>query len=158
MALLMGGRGAGRDFQGIGPLERLSLYRELAEGYERLGKTAPAFDPEPDYHEIEFHHDEREHFQQRYVAKSLATSAAGLAGLEGGLAREGCAMLQKLSPRRAAGDRLRGATRRGTRPDARGAAGDQARAGGPRGSGRSLWASCVSSQSNRGRAPTQGDC
>jgi HK97 family phage prohead protease len=99
MALLMGGRGAGREaFAELPDLERVALYQQLCVGYRRLQKNPPEYDPHPDFHDVVFHHDERELFAQRYVAKTLATVAAGLRGLPSGpLSREGCAMLTQVA-------------------------------------------------------------
>ena len=99
MALLQGGRGAGQAaFKDLPQLERYALYQRLAAGYERHGKTAPPYDPEPEFRTVPFAHDEREVFQQRFTAKRLADGAAGLEGLPPGpLSREGCAMLMRVA-------------------------------------------------------------
>jgi hypothetical protein len=87
MALLMGGRGAGA-FTDLPTLQRLALYQQLAAGYEQHGKTPPAYDAAPDYSAIEFQHDERHVFADRFLRKSAATLTATARGIQGPLSQE----------------------------------------------------------------------
>lgn len=88
MALLLGGRGANQSFADVDEADRYSMYQRLTKGYERHGKTPPAFDAEPKYADVQFQHDERAIFSERYLRKTLATVVAGAAGIEGPLSLE----------------------------------------------------------------------
>lgn len=88
MALLMGGRGAGRAFEDVDEVERISMYHKLADAYDQLGKTPPPYEREPVYQDVAFEHDERELFADRYLRKSLAGVVAGANGFQGPLSRE----------------------------------------------------------------------
>ena len=87
MALLMGGRGASA-FQELPELEHRSLYERLSRAYTKFSKTPPAYSLRPQYRDVEFQHDERATFQDRYLRKSLAAVTAGAAGVEGQLSPE----------------------------------------------------------------------
>lgn len=84
MALLMGGRGAAA-FADLPDVEHFALYTRLAEAYQRLGLTTPAYDRRPEYDQVVFHHDERRIFSDRYLRKNLAAVVAGAGGIEGQL-------------------------------------------------------------------------
>jgi len=88
MALLMGGRGAGRAFEDVDEVQRISFYTKLAGHYSELGKTPPPYERQPIYREVAFAHDEREIFADRYLRKSLAAVVAGAGGFQGPLSRE----------------------------------------------------------------------
>lgn len=87
MALLQGARGAAA-FSDLPELERRRLHQQLERAYERHGKTAPAFSLQPVWGEVEFRHDERAIFHDRYLARSLDSVVAGSAGVAGPLSDE----------------------------------------------------------------------
>lgn len=87
MALLMGGRGAAA-FADLPDEDHFDLYRQVAAAYTKLARTAPPYVREPVYAEIEFQHDERAVFSDRYLRKTLATAVAGARGLPGPLSEE----------------------------------------------------------------------
>ena len=112
MALLMGGRGAAA-FAELPDLERRKLYARVAIAYERHGKTPPAYEPKPHYPSIEFRHDERELFHDRYLGKQLDSIVAGAAGFGGALSAEtrekakaAVSLLTDLAARRSAEEEL----------------------------------------------------
>jgi HK97 family phage prohead protease len=88
MALLMGARGATWTFQDVPEAERHHLYVRVAGEYQKRGKQAPPFSPAPTYSAIEFRHDEREVFHDRYLRKGLDGVVAGVAGVVGQLSPE----------------------------------------------------------------------
>lgn len=87
MALLLGGRGAAA-FRELPDLEHRKLFARIAQTYERFEKKPPAYERFPDYAGIEFRHDEREVFQDRYLRKNLDSVVAGVAGIAGPLSSE----------------------------------------------------------------------
>jgi hypothetical protein len=88
MALLMGGRGAGPAFADVPDVEHFKLYARISELYERHGKTPPPYERRPEYAAIEFRHDERAIFTDRYLRKQLDSIVAGIAGVDGPLSLE----------------------------------------------------------------------
>lgn len=87
MALILGGRGAAA-FRELPDLEHRKLFARIAEGYASFDRQAPAYARFPDYAGIEFRHDEREVFQDRYLRKNLDSIVAGVAGIAGPLSSE----------------------------------------------------------------------
>jgi HK97 family phage prohead protease len=87
MALLMGGRGAAA-FSDLPELERRRLHAQLERAYERHGKAAPEFELQPRWSDVQFRHDEREIFHDRYLRKQLDSVVAGCAGVAGALSPE----------------------------------------------------------------------
>lgn len=84
MALLMGGRGAAA-FADLPDFEHRALFERVASSYRRHGRTAPEYRRHPIYHDVEFSHDEREVFHDRYLRKTLDALCAGLSGVTGQL-------------------------------------------------------------------------
>lgn len=113
MALLMGARGAG-SFADLPDGDRREMYAEIAGAYQRHGKTPPDFTPSPSYGDIEFRHDEREVFHDRYLRKSIDAVVAGASGASGPLSagtREAAqraveALTPLLAPEQAEGSQL----------------------------------------------------
>jgi HK97 family phage prohead protease len=88
MAFLMGGRGSGPAFADVPDLEHFKLHARLSESYKRHGKEAPPYERRPEYKAVEFRHDERAIFTDRYLRKQLDSIVSGLAGIEGPLSLE----------------------------------------------------------------------
>lgn len=80
MALLMGGRGSAA-FQDLPEAQHRQLYERIAAHYQRHGHEPPPYERSPIYDRVEFRHDEREVFTDRYLRKSLASVVAGVAGV-----------------------------------------------------------------------------
>lgn len=87
MALVMGARGAAA-FSDLPELERRRLHAQLERAYTRHAKTPPDFALQPVWGEIEFRHDERAIFHDRYLRKSLDAVVAGAPGVVGPLSDE----------------------------------------------------------------------
>ena len=87
MALLMGGRGAAA-FVDLPDVEHRKLFARIAEAYAKFDREAPAYVRHPTFSKVEFRHDEREVFHDRYLRKTLDSVVAGAAGVEGALSRE----------------------------------------------------------------------
>jgi len=87
MALLMGGRGAAA-FSDLPDVEHYKLWSRTAALYERHGKTPPSYERAPKYGDVEFRHDERAVFTDRYLRKRLEDVVSGCAGVSGQLSAE----------------------------------------------------------------------
>lgn len=87
MALLMGGRGAS-SFTDLPDVEHYKLWSRTAALYERHGKTPPSYERAPKYADVEFRHDERAVFTDRYLRKRLDDVVSGAAGVNGQLSAE----------------------------------------------------------------------
>lgn len=86
MALLMGGRGAGA-FSDLPDTQHRALYQRVADAYP-ADKTPPAYERTPDYKLVEFRHDERHIFHDRYLRKTIDSLTSGLKGHDGPLSVE----------------------------------------------------------------------
>lgn len=84
MALLMGGRGAAA-FSELPDLEHRALFERVAAVYRQRGKTPPEYARHPTYRDVEFRHDEREVFHDRYLRKTIDQLCSGLSGVTGPL-------------------------------------------------------------------------
>jgi HK97 family phage prohead protease len=93
LALLLGGRGAAA-FRELPDLEHRKLFARVAETYAKFDRQVPAYSRFPDYAAIEFRHDERDVFSDRYLRKSLDSVVAGSAGIVGPLSDETRAVAQ----------------------------------------------------------------
>lgn len=87
MALLLGGRGAS-SFADLPDVEHFQLFQTIAGVYRQHGKTAPTYERRPVYDDVEFQHDERTVFADRYLRRSLRTVVAGAGGFQGQLSPE----------------------------------------------------------------------
>lgn len=87
MALLMGGRGS-NAFGDLPEIERRRMHMQLERRYATFDKTPPSFSASPVWGEVEFRHDERAIFHDRYLRKSLGSVVAGAPGVVGALSPE----------------------------------------------------------------------